>query len=94
LLIKRHLVPTHFAELRFPHYYTHLLSKCYVHKKNACPYIFVTTQHASALVYWGSVKFLPPVKLRVDGLRQIAVSWAKYITTKHEMKTEQTNKQN
>jgi hypothetical protein len=74
LLMKRHLGPTHFAELRFPHYYTHLLSKCYVKKKIACPYIFVTKQHASALVYRGSVKFLSPAKVSVGGLRQIAVS--------------------
>jgi len=55
--MKRHLVPTHSAKLRFSYYYTKLLLKSYVHKKMACLYILVTTQLASALVYWGRSKF-------------------------------------
>ena len=44
-----------------------------------CPHIFVKTWRAWMLAHWGSVRvcfFLPPVKLRICGLRQIAVSWA------------------
>lgn len=72
----------HTIRLRFSSYYTiglqaHLLSKCRVDKKTACPYTSVKTQHAEVLFCWGSVQlFLSAVKLCAGRLQQIAVSEA------------------